>query len=308
VALIVLSVLKPALGQGAADLATVPQRVELDWFYLFVYPLLYWRSAGEVWAMAGALTVGLLALPLIARAPRIPVAQVDPENCNGCARCFADCPYAAIVMQRPIGAKRGGGRAVVLGDLCASCGVCVGACPSASPFRSGERLVTGIDLPQRPIDDLRENLERALAGMSGAAPRIVAFGCDHGARIESLARPGVATFSLACTAVLPPSFVEYALRNGADGVLVALCGEGECAWRLGARWTIERLARERAPRLRANVPGERLSVVAAGTGDEATVERELARLRTTLAGLPRWRQAGGTPGGRRKLSATMRAS
>ena len=51
---------------------------------------------------------------------------------------------------------------------------------------------------------------------------------------------------------LPPAFVEYALRNGADGVVVTGCHEGDCAYRLGGAWTDQRLAGEREPHLRRN--------------------------------------------------------
>ena len=46
---------------------------------------------------------------------------------------------------------------------------------------------------------------------------------------------------LDCTGQLPPSFVEYALRDGAAGVLVSGCKPGGCEFRLGTRWTEERL-------------------------------------------------------------------
>jgi hypothetical protein len=60
--------------------------------------------------------------------------------------------------------------------------------------------------------------------------------------------------NLMCTGLLPPSFVEYALRSGADGVLVTGCREGSCAYRFGTRWTEERLTRQREPHLRPTVP------------------------------------------------------
>jgi NAD(P)H-flavin reductase/quinol-cytochrome oxidoreductase complex cytochrome b subunit len=54
-ALVVLSLLKPAVSQPRADLAAAATAIEFDWFYLPVYALLYRWSAGEVWLlMAGA--------------------------------------------------------------------------------------------------------------------------------------------------------------------------------------------------------------------------------------------------------------
>jgi hypothetical protein len=60
--------------------------------------------------------------------------------------------------------------------------------------------------------------------------------------------------------MLPPAFVEYALRGGADGVLVATCRPGGCDFRLGDRWTRERLLGEREPHLRRTVPRSRLQL------------------------------------------------
>ena len=93
-----------------------------------------------------------------------PVAVVDPTNCNGCRRCFDDCPYAAVTMV-PHPDKRLRQMAQVDADLCASCGICVGACPSSTPFRSAAELVTGIDMPSAPIGQLRQRLQRGLAAM-----------------------------------------------------------------------------------------------------------------------------------------------
>ena len=66
----------------------------------------------------------------------------------------------------------------------------------------------------------------------------------------------VIALDLVCAGQLPPSFVDYALRAGAAGVVVSGCREGDCAFRLGQRWTEERLLGIREPRLRAGVPRE----------------------------------------------------
>ena len=163
-------------------------------------------------------------------------------------------------------------------DLCAGCGICAGACPSSTPFRSAAQLVTGIDMPQLTVSDLRRRLQQALAASRAARPLVV-FGCDHGARCAGLGGGDVSPFSLLCTGQLPPSFVEYALRDGAAGVLVAACREGGCEFRLGERWTAERLAGQREPHLRSSVAPERLELVFAGPGDEALLRAGLERLR-----------------------------
>jgi len=209
------------------------------------------------------------------------VAVVDPANCNGCGRCFADCPFAAVVM-RPHPDRPDHALAVVDPDLCGACGICAGACPSSTPFRSVADLVTGIDMPQRSVQALRVELDDALDTLTGDA-RVVVFGCDHAADVRALKGPSVATVSLLCAAQLPPSFVDYALRDGrADGVLVTGCREGDCWFRFGTDWVVQRFAGEREPHLRTRAARDRVRVHWAGVGDLADLRGALERYRTVL--------------------------
>ena len=234
----------------------------------------------RVWALVFLATLLLFILPALPHAAAAPVAAVHPDNCNGCRRCFEDCPYAAIVMVPHPGGTPGRELAQVIPDLCASCGICAGACPSSNPFRSASELITGIDMPQMPVDGLRRALERGLAQPEG---RIVVFGCDQGANVASLPGEDLASFSLICTGMLPPTFVDYALRRGAAGVLVTGCRAGGCAFRLGNRWTEERLAGMREPHLRARPTGKALRIAWADRGEEAGLVVVLGELRQTLA-------------------------
>ena len=281
-ALLALSLALPIASQAAADLSLVPGPLALDWFYLFWQPLMYATSADAVWALVAGATLILFVLPALPRAAASPVAQVHPDNCNGCRRCFEDCPYAAIVMVPHPHGIQGRQLAQVIPELCASCGICAGACPSSTPFRSTAELVTGIDMPQMPIGGLRRELDRRLAQLEGENG-IVVFGCDQGANVASLAGKDLASFSLICTGMLPPAFVEYALRGGAAGVLVTGCRAGGCAFRLGNRWTGERLAGLREPHLRASPPGKSLRIAWADHGEEAELAVVLDDLRQALA-------------------------
>jgi hypothetical protein len=146
----------------------------------------------------------------------------------------ADCPYEAISLKE--------GKAAVLAERCAACGICAGACPSSTPFRSVAELASGIDLPELTVHELRRRLQAALP-----AEEIV-FACERSSRGGGIA--------LRCLAMLPPAFIEYALRNGARRVRAHGC-EGECAFRLGLELSEERFRRQREPRLRANVVATR---------------------------------------------------
>lgn len=277
-ALLALALAWPVRSQGPADLRLVPESLSLDWFLLFIHPLAEATSAGAVWVAVAAAIAGLFALPWLHRRVRAPVAVVDPANCNGCRRCVEDCPYAAITMAPHPNGRPGVQLAVVDPDLCASCGICVGSCPSSTPFRGTAALVTGIDMPQWPVDALRRRLVAGLAGRRGEQPTVV-FGCDCGARADALSAPGVLALSLPCTGMLPPAFVEYALRNGAGSVLVAGCRPGACEFRLGQRWTQQRLEGVREPHLRSTVDRTGWAAAWADAGDEDELHAALETLR-----------------------------
>ena len=279
-ALTLLALLRPALSNPPADLATVPGELAFDWFILFIHPLTDLTSPALVWTLLFALTALLFALPLLPHAKAQPVAVVDPANCTGCDRCHVDCPYAAISMA-PHPDRPGHQLAVVDADLCASCGICAGSCPSSTPFRRRETLITGIDMPQLPVNALRQQLEQALAQLAGRT-RIVVFSCARGARATPLGGADTAVIDLICTGMLPPAFVEYALRGGADGVLVTACRSGGCDFRLGERWTGERLLGEREPHLRHSVPGSRLQLWLGSASDSSTLAAALAEFRARI--------------------------
>jgi ferredoxin len=134
-AFLLLAAIKPAVSDAPADLSLAVSNVRLDWFILFLHPLTDLTSPGAVWTLIFGATVLLFALPFLPHPARQPIAVVDAQNCNGCSRCHADCPYEAIVMA-PHPDKRAHKIAVVDADLCAACGICAGSCPSSTPFRS----------------------------------------------------------------------------------------------------------------------------------------------------------------------------
>jgi coenzyme F420-reducing hydrogenase delta subunit/ferredoxin len=279
--LIGLSLMRPVASGAPADLTRVPSELPLDWFYLAPNAAMYAWSPGTLWVVATAITLLLLVCPLLPHPRRAPVAQVDAANCNGCGRCFADCPYSAVVMQPRTDGRSGEQIAVVDADLCAACGICAGACPSSTPFRSAAELVSGIDMPQLPVGQLRSRLKAQIARLKGEA-KVVVVGCDHGADLRALQAPDTAVVSLLCSGQLPPSFVEYALRSGADGVLIAACPEGGCEFRLGGRWIHERLLGVREPHLRRTVAPSEWRLVHAGPREVEAVRRELTDFRTQL--------------------------
>lgn len=281
-ALIVGALLIPApLGQHA-DLATVPDRVEIDWFLLSLYPVIESLPAGVVWSGILVFTVLLTGLPWLPRRREGGAAEVFLEHCNGCARCVADCPYSAITLVPRSDDLPFTHEAKVNPSRCVSCGICMGACPSSTPFRRSSDLITGIDLPDRPLAALRAEVIAAASALNGPG-RVLTLACGYGAAADAADGRVI----LPCVAMAPPSLIDFIISRGlADGVMVAGCAERDCYNRFGGAWTRARFARTRDPYLRARVPRERVLSVWAGPSDSARSHAALADFARRLAELP----------------------
>ena len=165
VALFAVSLWRPALSQGPADLAKAPVEIGLDWFFLPLYPLVDIWGRGEVWAFLGVFSLIIAAMPWLPPLRRDKPAEVDLAHCNGCARCAEDCPYEAIRLVPRTDGLPFPTQAQVNVAHCVSCGICVGACPSSTPFRRSEELKTGIDLPDYRLKELRERVVEVCNGL-----------------------------------------------------------------------------------------------------------------------------------------------
>ncbi len=270
-AMIALSLIKPAVSMPAADLTQTVAVVKMDWIYLNLYPFLDIWGPGLVWTILLGGSLLLLALPWISpelKDERLP-AKVDPENCISCGWCERDCPYEAISMVEHE-LKKGHKQAYVDPDLCTACGVCSGSCPTATPFRHVDSLVSGIEVPKFRVDRLRNELDEKIEGLQGEG-RLVVFGCDHALDIERVESDNVAVLSVPCIGLLPPSFIDYVARSSeVDGVVVSGCCEEGCFYRKGSEWTRQRFFRQRWPHLRTKAAQHKYKLCPAGT-DEINV-------------------------------------
>ncbi len=288
--LLALSLVKPAVSHPPADLATVPTVLDLDWFYMAFYPLYDAWGAAPSWAIVAGLSLLIAILPWVPPLRQPAPARVELSKCNGCTRCFADCPFGAVTMEPRSDGRPFDMEAVVNPALCTACGICVGSCPMSTPFRQTLELDTGIDLPEFSLGRLRALTltasERLAAAPGDDGARVLVFGCDHGAEVEGLEGSCVAAVRMPCIGMLPPSFIDFVLsREGADGVLLTGCRECDCYHRLGDRWTRERIEGIRDPYLRKRVPRERLRTFWAARTDAAALAAEVEGFRAHLAGL-----------------------
>jgi ferredoxin/coenzyme F420-reducing hydrogenase delta subunit len=282
VALIGVSLWKPALSQGHVDLTQAPVEVGLDWFYLPLYPLTDLWGKGAVWGFLGAFSLMVGLMPWLPPLRRAKAPEIDLAHCNGCTRCAEDCPYEAIRMVRRTDQLPFPTQAQVNPAICVSCGICVGACPSSTPFRRSSELKTGIDLPDYSLAQLRERVIATAATLRDR-PRLLVLACEHGGGAGTLD----GTVQLPCVAMAPPSLIDFILSRGhADGVVVAGCAESACYHRLGTTWTKQRFAGERDPYLRPRVPRDRLTTIWASTLETRRFARELSAFHARVAALP----------------------
>lgn len=279
-AMLVLSLIAPAVSHAPADLDTVPQMLKLDWLYLGIYPIQGALGEWATWGLLTGVTLGLAALPLLWPAPRPAVAVVHLPDCTGCGYCAEDCPYGAIDMVPRSDGRRLALQAVVDADLCVGCGICTGSCPSSSPFRKQEPLLSGIELPSPSMASIKSDLKLPAPAATGA---ILLVACGHGADAGAVSDADMARLDLPCVGMLPPSAIDYALRvSGFAGVVVSGCAESDCMHRFGDRLTHERFARERPPMLRERVPRERILLSWNKPGEHAALKRDIDAFRQRL--------------------------
>ena len=285
VALLALSLVEPAVSHQAADAAKVPAVLNLDWFYLNVYPLMDYFTAGQTWVITLSITFFLMILPWLPPKKSEPAAEVHLDYCNGCEQCADDCPYDAITVQARTDGAKFEHEVVVNPELCASCGICVGSCPSSNPFRQkNDLLVTGIDMPQRPINEIRDQMDQAITKLKGDSKTII-LGCENALNFSSIEAENIQVVSLFCIGMMPATLVEYALAHGADGVFITGCRTGDCFYRYGNVWMDERFDGERQPILRRRAERSRIKVFRAAITDKRIFNKELAEFQSYLKAL-----------------------
>ena len=138
--MLALSVVKPALSQGPADLAMVPAVVGLDWFYLGFYPLLESWPGGDLGPRRRAAPDARCAA-LAAAAPARARGGGRPRQLQRLHALRRRLPLQRDHHDAPHRRPRVRARGQVNPGLCVSCGICAGACPTSMPFRRATELV-----------------------------------------------------------------------------------------------------------------------------------------------------------------------
>ena len=243
------------------------------------HPHAFRHQPVEAWLGALAFGAVLCLVPWWNR----PAPEERPEPsrspgrlCTGCTQCSLDCPYEAIAMVRLVEDDPEREVAQVNEDHCVSCGICSASC---APMIVGPPDRTGRD----ELAEIRD----FVAEQSVGPKDVVLIACARGAgRLAGQAQvQGSRIHPVICTGNLHTSVIEFLLRSGAGGVLMASCPPRDCWSREGPRWLEERLYHGREAELRESVDRRRVRVVYAGEGERRVVLKALSEFRRDVAEL-----------------------
>jgi coenzyme F420-reducing hydrogenase delta subunit/Pyruvate/2-oxoacid:ferredoxin oxidoreductase delta subunit len=146
-------------------------------------------------------------------------ADIDPGQCVRCLTCYRICPYRAITIH--------GRRVQVEQSACEGCGICFAECPKCAIRMDGKTVCT----PAQQIES-----QGPVKAEKTSTPTIFAFCCTRSAvqaarLASSMGRScpeGLRMIEVPCSGMISAGCLMSAFQNGADGVLVLTCHEGNC--------------------------------------------------------------------------------
>ena len=123
--------------------------------------------------------------------------------------------------------------------------------------------------------------------MHGAAGRVgvAGFVGENGSVGAATGGAAAKVFSVGCVGNLHTSVIEYLVRAGAGGVVVAACPPRDCQSREGVKWFNERVHNGREAELQDRVDRRRIHVVHAAAGEAGALRDGVERFRAELAAL-----------------------
>ena len=132
------------------------------------------------------------------------------------------------------------------------------------------------------------------AAAGGRRPRIIGFLCDWAVSAEGIVGddgtmrdlPNVSLIKVPCSGFMRPAWLEFALRNGADGVFVCGCPLGDCFNRLGNNLIRDRVVQMRRRLERQKVQPDRVTTIFYGLHDQAEFVRAVREFSERVAALP----------------------
>ncbi len=144
------------------------------------------------------------------------IISVDDNKCVCCLTCYRVCPHGAISWDH---------EKIVISPLaCEGCGICAAECP-----------MNAIQLKIYSDEDIKSQIYEAISS-TRARPLIIGFFCKNsayeafkGAKKFGYDIPlGLKPIKVPCAGKIDVDYILEALVQGADGVLIGACHNGNC--------------------------------------------------------------------------------
>lgn len=249
----------------------IPDPLLIDLWYGFWIPLIPLLGTPLTWGAMFTLWGWGALLPLLPHRQRLSPASVKEEFCTGCTQCALDCPYEAITMiLRPSPSPLSTHVARVDPKSCVSCGICAGSC---APMFMGPPGRSGRDQYRWAVAFARKN-----------PGRIVVFRCTRHTPDLSPS-PLRVILSVGCVGEIHTATLLTLIRKGIPGVALISCPMDACEFRVGARYTYERLFLGREAELHPQVERQRVLFLELGKGEERLLVDSLKDLEKLLPGV-----------------------
>ncbi len=172
-------------------------------------------------------------------------AFVDVDKCTVCLTCYRCCPHGAIYWDS---------RAIISDAACQGCGVCASECPNDA-----------IQLADFQDSTIADEID-AGQKKSGKAPWIVAFCCKNsGLEAMKMAQTfgmrvpkGLQAIEVPCAGKIDIDYIMDAFVQGAEGVMVLACHNGNCKSEHGNKYAFWRVDEVKRMLAEVGLPEDRL--------------------------------------------------
>ncbi len=159
-------------------------------------------------------------------------AVLDTGKCTFCLTCYRCCPHGAIYWSAD-------NKPIISAVACQGCGICAAECP-----------MDAIQIGDFNDAEMIGRVTQSATARTDDSPTIVAFCCQNSgleaARMaESFGMPlpkGLKTVAVPCAGKVDIDYVMHALAEGADGVVVMACHNGNCKSEKGSLYASWRAA------------------------------------------------------------------
>jgi heterodisulfide reductase subunit A-like polyferredoxin/coenzyme F420-reducing hydrogenase delta subunit len=199
-------------------------------------------------------------------------AILDTGKCTFCLTCFRCCPHGAIYWTAD-------NKPVISKVACQACGICAAECP-----------MDAIQIGEFNDAEIIDQVTRSAAAKTDDAPTIVAFCCQNSgleaARMaESFGMPlpkGLKTVAVPCAGKVDIDYVMHALAEGADGVVIMACYNGNCKSERGSLYASWRAANAQEMLKAIGIEKERIRFATTAANMGADFSNTLMAMEATL--------------------------